>query len=96
MLADGTRSLDVFATGPGHLDPRQAGDIDAFMLEYRRYGRGGILMEVPQGLPPAQAAAVARTAAAVSRRGARTASAPARSPSRPTRWRHRGWPRRSG
>jgi pilus assembly protein CpaD len=70
VLADGTRSLDVFPTGPGHLDPRQASDIDAFMLEYRRYGRGGILMEVPQGLPPAQAAAVARTAAAVSRRGA--------------------------
>ncbi|MFC6027838.1 CpaD family pilus assembly protein [Methylobacterium mesophilicum] len=69
VLADGTRSLDVFATGPGHLDPRQAGDIDAFMLEYRRYGRGGILMEVPQGLPPAQADSVARTASTLLRRG---------------------------
>ncbi|WP_092036698.1 CpaD family pilus assembly protein [Methylobacterium pseudosasicola] len=69
VLADRTRSLDVFATGPGHLDPRQAADIDAFMLEYRRYGRGGILMEVPQGLPPAQADAVARTASALLRRG---------------------------
>ncbi len=69
VLADGNRSLDVFATGIGHLDPRQAADVDAFMLEYRRYGRGGILMEVPQGLPAAQAAAIARTAALLARRG---------------------------
>ena len=62
VLADGTRSLDVFPTGPGHLDPRQAEDVDAFMLEYRRFGRGGMLMEVPQGLPPARAAATGRTA----------------------------------
>ncbi len=41
MLADGTRSLDVFPTGPGHLDPRQGDDVDAFMLEYRRYGAAG-------------------------------------------------------
>ena len=65
VLADSSRSLDVFPTGPGHLDPRQAQDVDAFILEYRRYGRGGILMEVPQGLPPALAAATGRTASAV-------------------------------
>ena len=70
VLSDEDRSLDVFAAGPGHLDPRQAGDVDAFMLEYRRYGRGGILMEVPTGLPPAQAAAVARTADGLRRRSA--------------------------
>ena len=69
VLADGTRSLDVFPTGIGHLDPRQTADIDAFMLEYRRYGRGILLMEVPQGVPPAMAQAVARTAAALSRLG---------------------------
>jgi pilus assembly protein CpaD len=69
VLADGTRSLDVFPTGIGHLDPRQAADVDAFMLEYRRFGRGVLLMEVPQGVPPAQAAAVERTAAALSRLG---------------------------
>ena len=62
VLADGTRSLDVFPTGPGHLDPRQGADVDAFMLEYRRYGRGGMLMEVPRGLPPARAGATERTA----------------------------------
>ena len=65
VLTDGTRSLDVFPTGIGHLDPRQTGDIDAFMLEYRRYGRGVLLMEVPRGVPPALAPAVERTAAAL-------------------------------
>jgi pilus assembly protein CpaD len=69
VLADGTRSLDVFPTGIGHLDPRQTADIDAFMLEYRRYGRGVLLMEVPRGVPPAQVSAVERTAAALSRLG---------------------------
>ena len=59
----------MFPTGIGHLDPRQTADIDAFMLEYRRYGRGILLMEVPQGVPPAVAQAVARTAAALSRLG---------------------------
>ncbi|MCJ2135878.1 CpaD family pilus assembly protein [Methylobacterium sp. J-026] len=70
VLTDGTRSLDVFPTGVGHLDPRQTSDVDAFMLEYRRYGRGVLLMEVPRGVPPAQADAVARTAATLSRLGA--------------------------
>lgn len=68
VLADGTRSLDVFPTGPGHLDPRQGDDVDAFMLEYRRYGRGGMVMEVPRGLPPDRAAATARTAELILRR----------------------------
>ena len=54
VLTDGTRSLDVFPTGTGHLDPRQATDVDAFMLEYRRYGRGSLLMQVPQGVPARQ------------------------------------------
>ena len=70
VLTDGARSLDVFPTGPGHLDPRQADDVDAFMLEYRRYGRGGMLMEVPRGLPPARAAATERTASLLLRRAA--------------------------
>ncbi|MHB2210415.1 CpaD family pilus assembly protein [Methylobacterium sp. CM6257] len=71
VLADGTRSLDVFPTGIGHLDPRQTADVDAFMLEYRRYGRGVLLMEVPRGVPPSQAAALARTEAALGQRGIR-------------------------
>lgn len=68
VLADGSRSLDVFPTGPGHLDPRQADDVDAFMLEYRRYGRGGMLMEVPRGLPPARGVATERTAGLILQR----------------------------
>ncbi|GJE36861.1 CpaD family pilus assembly protein [Methylobacterium persicinum] len=68
VLTDAGRSLDIFPTGPGHLDPRQADDVDAFMLEYRRFGRGGVLMEVPRGLPPARAAATARTAGLVLQR----------------------------
>ena len=69
VLADDTRSLDVFPTGIGHIDPRQADDINAFMLEYRRYGRGSMIVEIPRGVPPAQAASVERTAAALSRFG---------------------------
>lgn len=68
ILTDASRSLDIFPTGPGHLDPRQADDVDAFMLEYRRYGRGGMLMEVPRGLPPARAASTERTAGLVLQR----------------------------
>jgi pilus assembly protein CpaD len=61
VLTDQPQVLDVFPTGAGFLDPRQATDVDAFLLDYRRYGRGGLLIESPQGLPPATAAAVART-----------------------------------
>lgn len=68
VLTDATRSLDVFPTGPGLLDPRQADDVDAFVLEYRRYGRGGVLIEVPHGLPPAQAAATGRVVSLVLQR----------------------------
>ena len=34
VLADGVRSLDIFVTGTGHIDPRQAADIDAFIRAY--------------------------------------------------------------
>ena len=63
VLADTGRSLDVFVTGPGHIEPRQAADVDAFVLEFRRYGQGTLVLDVPRGLPPAQAAAAGRTAA---------------------------------
>lgn len=61
VLADGPRTLDVFPTGTGHLDPRQTADVDAFLLEFRRYGRGTLLVELPQGVTPDQVPAVART-----------------------------------
>lgn len=70
VLADGSRSLDVFVTGPGHLDPRQAADIEAFLLEYRRYGRSGLLVDLPRGVAPGVGAGVERTAAAIRRLGA--------------------------
>ena len=70
ILADGTRSLDVFPTGPGHLDPRQAADVEAFAIEYRRYGRGALVMDVPQGGSPGQMAAAQRAAASIRRLGA--------------------------
>lgn len=69
VLTDGNRTLDVFPTGTGHLDPRQANDVDAFMLEYRRYGRGSLLMQVPQGVPADQVVAVERTASVLGRLG---------------------------
>ncbi|GAB6842266.1 pilus assembly protein CpaD [Methylorubrum rhodinum] len=70
VLADADRTLDVFPTGVGHIDPRQAADIEAFLLEYRRYGRGLITLELPQGVAPALAGPVERTGAAIRRLGA--------------------------
>ena len=69
VLADGSRSLDVFVTGIGHLDPRQSADIDAFLLEYRRYGRGSLVIDLPRGVAPSVGAGVERTAAAIRRLG---------------------------
>lgn len=65
VLADADRSLDVFPTGIGHLDPRQRADLEAFLVEYRRYGRGLLVVEVPRGVSPALAGPVERTGAAV-------------------------------
>ncbi|MGE7417645.1 CpaD family pilus assembly protein [Methylobacterium tarhaniae] len=49
VLTDTPRNLDVFVTGTGHIDPRQADDVDGFLAEYRRYGRGVLVLEVPRG-----------------------------------------------
>jgi len=49
VLTDSPRNLDVFITGTGHIDPRQGDDVDAFLTEYRRYGRGVLVLEVPRG-----------------------------------------------
>lgn len=65
VLADKPRSLDVFPTGVGHIDPRQGTDVQAFVLEYRRYGRGALSVQVPGGLAPAEAASTARTVAGI-------------------------------
>ncbi len=77
---------------PGRPSGPAAGeDVDAFMLEYRRFGRGGLLMEIPQGLPPARAAATGRRRASCSSAPARTASPGTTSSPTPTRWPPRRW-----
>lgn len=67
VLADADRSLDVFPTGIGHIDPRQRADLEAFLVEYRRYGRGLLLVELPRGVSPALAGPVERTGAGIRR-----------------------------
>lgn len=76
VLADDARSLDIFATGTGHLDPRQAADIDAFLLEYRRYGRGPLILDLPSGVSPALGAALERSLASIRRAGAEAGLVP--------------------
>ncbi|WP_264046240.1 CpaD family pilus assembly protein [Methylobacterium flocculans] len=78
VLADGVRSLDVFVMGTGHIDPRQAADLDAFMLEFRRYGRGTLVLDIPRGVAPGIGAAVERTGAAIRRIGAENGVPPGR------------------
>lgn len=65
VLADRARNLDVFVTGRGFLDPRQAADVDAFLLDFRRYGRGTLVLDVPRGIAPGLVAAVDRTVATI-------------------------------
>lgn len=72
VLTDGTRTLDIFPTGPGHLDPRQAADIDAFLLEFRRYGRGTLALDIPRAASPGMGAAIERTASAIRRQAAQS------------------------
>lgn len=67
VLADADRSLDVFPTGIGHIDPRQRADIEAFLVEYRRYGRGILVVELPRGVSPGLAGSVERTCAEIRR-----------------------------
>jgi len=67
VLADADRSLDVSPTGIGHIDPRQRADIEAFLVEYRRYGRGILLVELPRGVSLALAGPVERTGASIRR-----------------------------
>lgn len=50
VLRDAPRSLDVFVGRAGaDLDPRQAEDVVEFAREYRRGGRGGLVVQVPSG-----------------------------------------------
>lgn len=51
VLADAPRTLDVFVTSPLGLDPRQRADVKAFAIEYRRYGQGPLVAQVPTDVP---------------------------------------------
>lgn len=49
MLTDGARVLDVFVEGPSGLSARERDDVAAFVAEYRRYGSGPLIAQVPAG-----------------------------------------------
>jgi pilus assembly protein CpaD len=49
VLAEGPRTLDVFVNAAHGLDPRQREDVVAFAVEYRRYGQGPLVAQVPAG-----------------------------------------------
>ena len=49
VLGEGWRTLDLFVTGGGGLDPRQRDDLRAFAAEYRTHGQGAIVARVPSG-----------------------------------------------
>lgn len=49
MLTDGSRVLDVFVEGPRGLVARGGQDVADFMAEYRRYGSGPMIAQVPHG-----------------------------------------------
>jgi pilus assembly protein CpaD len=49
ILADAARTLDVFVVGSGLVEGRQAEDLRAFVAEYRRYGQGPVVAQMPSG-----------------------------------------------
>ena len=49
VLAEGARTLDVFVNAASGLDPRQREDVVAFATEYRRYGHGPLMAQMPAG-----------------------------------------------
>jgi pilus assembly protein CpaD len=56
VLTHGDRTIDVLAAGgPGGIGARQIADIRAFAHEYRRNGRGPLLIATPTGHPEAAA-----------------------------------------
>ena len=66
VLANSARVLDIFADAPRGFSERERQDLGAFVAEYRRYGQGPLIAQVPVGAGNASA-----TRAAVERiRGA--------------------------
>lgn len=49
VLKDGARVLDVFVGGPSGLVTREREDVANFLAEYRRFGNGALVVQVPVG-----------------------------------------------
>lgn len=49
VLSDGARVLDLFVEGSSGLSPRSRLDLAGFADEYRRFGTGRMLVQVPSG-----------------------------------------------
>jgi pilus assembly protein CpaD len=47
VLANGARTLDIFADAPRGFSERERQDLAAFVAEYRRYGQGPLMAQVP-------------------------------------------------
>ncbi len=47
VLTDAPRTLDLFFVASAGLDPRQAEDVRTFAEEYRRYGQGPLVAQLP-------------------------------------------------
>jgi pilus assembly protein CpaD len=54
ILTDAPRTLDVFSTRTRGLDERQSAEVKAFVSDYRRMGRGSLMMQVPGNDPRAR------------------------------------------
>jgi pilus assembly protein CpaD len=67
VLANGSRVLDIFADAPRGFSERERQDLAGFMAEYRRYGQGPIIAQVPTGTanPSTTRAAFERVSSAV-------------------------------
>lgn len=49
VLKDGARVLDVFVGGPSGLVSREREDVTNFLAEYRQFGNGALVVQVPAG-----------------------------------------------
>lgn len=49
VLRDGARVLDVFVGGPSGLVTREREDVTSFLAEYRQFGTGALVVQVPAG-----------------------------------------------
>ncbi len=49
VLANGSRVLDIFADAPRGFSERERQDLAGFVAEYRRYGQGPLIAQVPTG-----------------------------------------------